>query len=205
MVVEIEGVRILTDPGSFTEGSVEQLTSIHAVLITHEHQDHMHIPSIKGVLATNPTALVICNQAVAKIIEEQIADTVTTVVGDGQHTDVKGVSIEGFGSEHALVYPPNVGLCENTGYLIDERFYFPGDNFYNPNKQIDILALPVAGPWMKIAEAVDFAKLIKPRVAFGVHDGMVQPFFRGYVGMILKNAVPEVEYVALKDGETRDF
>ena len=68
-----------------------------------------------------------------------------------------------------------------------------------------MLALPVAGPWMKIADAIDFAKAIKARTAFGVHDGMVQPFFRGYVGNLLKNFVPETQYVVLADGETKEF
>ena len=58
---------------------------------------------------------------------------------------------------------------------------------------------------MKIADAVDFAKEIKARTAFGVHDAMIQPFFRGFVGNLLKNFVPETQYVSLADGETREF
>jgi hypothetical protein len=58
---------------------------------------------------------------------------------------------------------------------------------------------------MKMSEAVDFAKLIKPRVAFGVHDAILVPGFRGFAANLMKNFVPEVEYVTLADGETRDF
>jgi L-ascorbate metabolism protein UlaG (beta-lactamase superfamily) len=98
-----------------------------------------------------------------------------------------------------------MGLCENTGYMVAEKFYFPGDNFHNPGKPVDVLALPVAGPWMKMSEAIDFAKQIKARTAFGVHDGMIQPFFRGFVGNALKMFVPDTEYVAMQDGETHEF
>lgn len=204
LVLEVGGKKLLTDPGSFST-SQNELTGIDAVLITHEHGDHMHVESLKAVLANNPTAQVIGNHSVAKLVGEQIADTQVVVVGDGQSTVVGDVKVEGFGTAHALVYPPDMGLVENTGFMVDGRFYFPGDNFHNPGKPVDILALPVAGPWMKIADAVDFAKSIKARTAFGVHDGMIQPFFRGYVGMLLEKYVPETAYLSLADGESRDF
>lgn len=205
MVLEVDGVKLLTDPGNYTAEVQEVLIGLHGVVITHEHADHLHTDSLKKIIANNPTAVIVSNTAVAKLIGEAMADTVVVVVGDGQSTDINGVSIEGFGTEHALVYPPDRGLCENTGYLIAQKLYFPGDNFYNPNKKVDVLALPVAGPWMKISDAVDFAKEIKARTAFGVHDGMVLPAFRPYVGMLLKNFCPNTEYVSLADGETKEF
>jgi L-ascorbate metabolism protein UlaG (beta-lactamase superfamily) len=63
---------------------------------------------------------------------------------------------------------------QNTGFYIDETLFYPGDSFHNPKKDITILALPVAGPWMKLEEAIEYAKLIKPKVVFPVHDGMLR-------------------------------
>lgn len=204
-MLEINGVKLLTDPGSFTAEAQEKVTGLHGILITHEHADHFHLDSLKALRITNPSAVVVCNSTVATLIAEQFPECPVTVVGDGQSADVGGVKVEGFGKDHALVYPPNMGLVENTGYFVADTFYFPGDAFHNPGKPVDVLALPVAGPWMKVAEAVDFAKAIKARTAFGVHDGMVQPFFRSYIGNILKNIVPETAYISLADGETREF
>ncbi|HTL39664.1 MAG TPA: hypothetical protein VL306_02535, partial [Methylomirabilota bacterium] len=40
---------------------------------------------------------------------------------------------------------------------------------------IEILAVPAGGPWMKISEAIDFAKDLKPKSCFAVHDAMFIP------------------------------
>ncbi|MDO8548327.1 MAG: MBL fold metallo-hydrolase [bacterium] len=205
LVLETDGVKILTDPGSYTVEAQNAQTGIDIVLITHEHQDHYHVDSLKKILKNNPQAVVVTNAAVAVLISQEDMRVTVNIVGDGQSISANGVLIEGFGKEHALVYPPNMGLVENTGYFVANKFYFPGDNFHNPGKKVDILALPAWGPWMKMSQAVDFAKEIKARTGFAVHDGMLIPEFRGFIHQALKMFAPETEFVELKDGETREF
>jgi len=167
-----EGVRILTDPGAFTLLQNEA-KDIDVILFTHEHSDHLHLESLQKVLENNPNALIITNTSVGKLLEE--AGIKYTKVEEGEKYDFNGVMISGFGNTHAEIYD-DYGLVQNTGYMINELCY-PGDAFSYPDAKVDILALPVCGPWMKTEEAITYAKNINPRIVFPVHDGMLVDFF----------------------------
>lgn len=204
LVLKSEAGTILTDPGTFTTEEIKSVQGIDIILITHEHADHFHIESIETVLRNNPKAVVVSNSAVAKLLAEK--NIACTVVGDTQSATVAGQLIEGYGKDHAVIYG-TMGLVENTGYFVAGKFYFPGDSFYDPKRPIDVLALPTAGPWMKIGEAIDFAKKLKPRVAFPVHDGMIVPQFGIFATRMLQNFLKEdnIEFMALGAGDSKDF
>lgn len=180
LVMEENGVRLMTDPGAYSTGQ-EKVTGIDAILITHDHQDHLHLDSLKAILKNNPKAKVIANKDVGKILEKEKIKF--EIVDDGKKTEVKGVVIEGFGREHAPVIKDFV-LTENTGFFIADKLFYPGDSFYIPPKKVKTLALPVAGPWLKISEAVDYAEAVKPKVCFPVHDGMIKENFN-FAGRML--------------------
>jgi L-ascorbate metabolism protein UlaG (beta-lactamase superfamily) len=139
-------------------------------LITHEHQDHLHIDSLKIVLKNNPDAKIFTNNGVAKLLDKEHIKY--EIIDDKKTVKAKNVLIEGIGKKHAEIYK-TLPSVENTGYFIAGRLFYPGDAFYNPKRPVEILALPVAGPWMKISEAIDYALEIKPKFAFPVHDGML--------------------------------
>ena len=70
LIIEEAGVRIMTDPGMFSTAQ-NDVKNIDVVLITHEHQDHLHIDSLKTVLKNNPGVKVITNRGAGKLLEKE--------------------------------------------------------------------------------------------------------------------------------------
>jgi len=166
LIIEIRGVRFLTDPGNYTTLQNEA-KNIDCIVISHEHTDHLHVESVKTILQNNPGAVIISNDSVGKILEKENLKYIK--VADGDSYTIKNVTISGQGLKHAPIYI-DYEQVENTGYFFDNKLFYPGDAFHVPEMPVDILALPVAGPWLKISEAMDYAIAVKPRIAFPVHD-----------------------------------
>ena len=167
LVIQEQGSKILTDPGDYTTTQVE-VTSLAAVLITHEHADHLHVPSLTQVVRNNPGVRVITNRAVGEVLAK--AGMAFEVVEHDQEVMVGAVKVEGYGEKHAHIYE-TVKDVVNTGYFINGKLFYPGDAFYNPGRAIDVLALPVDAPWLVISEPLRYALELAPRIAFPVHDG----------------------------------
>lgn len=201
LLIEEGGKVIMTDPGAWSTAQ-NNVTGVDIILITHEHPDHFHLESLKKVLENNPKAVVITNSRVSSLLAENTISAM--LLEHEQKQRVGNVEIAGFGKEHATIYPtmPNV---MNTGYLIQNRFFYPGDAFTNPGVPVEILAMPIIGPWMKIAEAIDWTKESRPAVCFPVHDGMLQP--RKWIYGLPARLLPEagIRFNAVEPGKPIDY
>ncbi len=202
-IAEIDGKRVMTDPGSYSTLQNEE-TGVDLVVITHEHPDHLHIDSLKQVLANNKNAKIVTNTAVGKLLDE--AGIPYEVLEEGQEGNYAGVHLEGYGNRHEEIYE-DFGQVQNTGYFIGPNLFYPGDAFTNPNKKVDILALPIAGPWMKIKSAITYGLELKPRICFPIHDGMIQedkpgPIYRLPPNIFSKN---NIEFKKLELGIEEDL
>ena len=201
LIIETKGIRIMTDPGTFTSAQDEE-KNIAIIVISHEHADHFHIESVKKVLANNPEAKIITNSAVGKLLD---AENISyEVVEHGSSATVLDIVLEGFGEHHAVIYK-EMGQVQNTGYFIDGTLFYPGDAFVNPQKPIDILALPVAGPWMKLSEALDYAFTLKPKQAFPVHDAILKnpAMMQGMFAPLFQSE--GIEFVPMNEGDEHTF
>jgi len=169
LVIEVNDKRIMTDPGAYSTLQSEE-KNIDIILITHEHPDHYHFESLQKVLVNNPSALLVTNTAVGKLLTE--AGLKYEILEDTHSAKFKGVYIEAHGDKHAFMRS-NVLPPQNTGYYIDKKFFYPGDALTNPNVPVEILALPVSAPWLTIDEVLKYAQAVNPKIVFPVHDGML--------------------------------
>ncbi len=194
----------MIDPGNFSTMQ-NNVRNIDAILITHEHADHVALDSLKEIVKNNPKARIFTNKSVQKMLKEQ--GITAEILGHRQKTEVNGVSIEGFGEKHAEIHS-SIPVIENTGYFIADRFFYPGDAFVMPDKKVEILALPAAAPWMKISEGIDYALNIKPNICFPVHDGMLKTIGYGAAHGLPGRLLPlaGVQFIVLEEGkEYREF
>lgn len=203
LLIEAGGKRILTDPGRFT-ASQNDLRDIDLILITHEHTDHFHSESLLAILRNNPDARVVTNSAVAKVLTE--LGIVHEILEGRVQGSVAGIAVEAYDGEHAEIFE-DYGIVQNTGYFIENKLFYPGDAYTEPGKHVDILALPVGGPWCKTSDAIAYAIRVKPSKAFPVHDWLLNDdgiaLTYGLVESQLKKN--DIEFVRLGNGESREM
>jgi L-ascorbate metabolism protein UlaG (beta-lactamase superfamily) len=169
--VEDGRARILLDPGTLS-GGFEALEGLTAVLFTHQHADHLDQARLRGLLDRNPRARVISDQGSAEPLGK--AGVEVEAVADGQELDVGGVGIRVAGRDHAVIHP-DIPVVPNVGYLVGGRLFHPGDAFTEPGQPVEVLAVPAAAPWLKLAEPIDYLRTVRPRVAVPVHDKVLSP------------------------------
>jgi L-ascorbate metabolism protein UlaG (beta-lactamase superfamily) len=203
LLVEVAGKRILTDPGRFTKEQNE-LRDIDLILITHEHADHLHMESLTTILEHNPSAEVITNSGVGKLLTE--AGIKHSVLEGRVQATIAGVYLEAYDGTHAEIFE-DFGQVQNTGYFITEALFYPGDAYTEPQKPVPVLALPVGGPWCKIADAIRYALAVAPEKAFPVHDWLLndEGMHLTYTIAATQLTARGIEFVRLGNGEVKEF
>jgi L-ascorbate metabolism protein UlaG (beta-lactamase superfamily) len=200
LLVEEGHARVLLDPGTFSRG-FEDLRGLTAVLITHQHPDHLDRERIVPLLAANPDARVYADEATAAELDTLGLSPV--VARAGEHFDADGLAVEVIGTEHAVIHP-DIPRIPNVGYLLGGRVFHPGDALTVPNRPVDVLAVPAVAPWLKIEEAVDYLRAVGPRTAIPIHEA-VSSVPQMYYALLERLAPEDTRLLVLDDGEPRDI
>lgn len=189
--LEKDGKVLLIDPGTWTEP--EAFEDVDAILITHEHFDHLDVDRILPLntpiwtnastasaltsAATKPTPGADAGTsadvaASAGVVD--LADRVTVVSG-GESFEAAGFSIDAFGNDHAIILPELGVPCQNVAYLIEDAVYHPGDSWTLPNCAVHTNLVPVSGPWHTLPDAINYTREVRADQAIGIHDALLSP------------------------------
>lgn len=200
--VEVDGQYLVIDPGNLTEDFVIP-SDVVGIIVTHVHDDHLDQKKIDSLLDSNPEAVIIGPQSVINRLENTVA--AKRAVQSNDKLTLGPFELGFYGGLHATIYREWPDL-DNLGVSINDRLYYPGDSFALSPQKIEVLALPVAAPWMKISEAMDFFKQMEPKLAFPTHDAILSKAGQGIVDHMLSSLAQQIgaDYRRLS-GETIDI
>ncbi|SDK12604.1 MBL fold metallo-hydrolase [Nonomuraea jiangxiensis] len=160
--VEKNGKVLVVDPGAFTQDPV--LDGADAVLITHEHADHVDVDRLR---AASPELEIWTCEAVAAQLTEVPAEV--RVVREGDAFETAGFRVRVFGESHAKTHP-DVPVVQNVGFMLDDEVFYPGDALTVPAVEVPTLLVPTSGPWLKLPEMIEYLRAVRPARAFSTHD-----------------------------------
>jgi L-ascorbate metabolism protein UlaG (beta-lactamase superfamily) len=166
--LEKDGARLVIDPGVWAGPDV--LAGAAAVLITHEHADHVDEAAVRGALTADPELELWASSTVASQFG-QFGGRVHTV-RHGDAFTAAGFDVHVYGAEHARV-DSAIPIVPNTGFAVDGEIFHPGDSFTVPEETFPTLLVPVSGPWLKFSDVADYLRAMGPERAYWIHDALL--------------------------------
>lgn len=196
LLIEINGVRMLTDPILRTRIVhlrrrqlpllAQWQEEIDAVLISHLHYDHLDFPSL---LRLGRKIRLIVPVGAAALLRQHGFSNVEELRA-GERTSVRGVPVTATTAIHNGARGPLGPIAACLGYIVGaagSRTYFAGDTDLYPEMaqmagQVDVGLLPVWG-WgptlgaghMDPYRAAQAGQLIAPQIAIPIHWGTLYP------------------------------
>lgn len=159
---------LVIDPGVYGAAATA-LSGADGVLLTHEHADHVDgaVVAASGLPVWGPApalaVVAVAGADASRLHEVHAGDTLT----------VGGLEVRVVGERHAVIHP-DVPLVPNVGYLVAGVLH-PGDAFVESpdDATVEVALVPISGPWLRMADAIDWVRAVQPARAVPIHDVML--------------------------------
>jgi L-ascorbate metabolism protein UlaG (beta-lactamase superfamily) len=167
--LEKAGAVLVIDPGGWSDAPAA-LAGAAAVMITHEHPDHLDADAIRAALQASPGLTLWANPSITAQFAEFGAQVHETRHGDA--LSVAGFDVHVYGQDHALIHP-DIPLVTNTGFLVEGELFHPGDSFTVPEDPVATLLVPISAPWLKAGDLIDYFRAVAPARGYAIHDAIL--------------------------------
>jgi L-ascorbate metabolism protein UlaG (beta-lactamase superfamily) len=165
-----DGEVLVIDPGAF--GGADALDGAGAVLVTHEHFDHVEPDTLRAALTASPGLRLWAPAPVAELFPG-FGDRVRAVA-HGDDFTAAGFTVHVYGEQHAVIHP-DVPTVANVGFMVDGEIFHPGDSYTVPEDPANTLLVPISGPWFSTREMIDYVRAVAPQRTYAIHDALLSP------------------------------
>jgi L-ascorbate metabolism protein UlaG (beta-lactamase superfamily) len=200
--LEKDGATLVIDPGGWSGAGA--LSGASAILVTHEHPDHIDPDAVRAAMTGDPGLELWTNASVAG----QFGDFGARVhaVDHGDTFTAAGFDVDVYGHDHALIYR-DIPIVINTGFAVDGEVFHPGDALTVPEDRVPTLLLPLVAPWLKTSEMIDYAREVAPQQAYAIHDAILNENGIGLMERMMQVAAQPTgrPFARLEPGSTVDL
>lgn len=161
LLIEDGSARVLIDPSGQEKDRVSDFGKLDAVIYTHEHMDHFD--SDLAQQFADSGAKMYANASTAKQMKSQ-----PEIVSDSQEFEVNGLKIKAMELPHCLMVDGSTSV-QNTGYLLADKLFHPGDGKELDGLTVDTLAVPLNGPDISPHDAYKFTMQVSAKQVIPIH------------------------------------
>jgi L-ascorbate metabolism protein UlaG (beta-lactamase superfamily) len=197
VLVDLDGVRLLTDPvlrlvvthlRRARRVDPDALRGVDAVLVSHLHFDHLDLPSLERLGRELP---VVVPRGAARLLRRRRFVHVAEL-DVGEELRIGALTVRATPADHDGSRLPFGAKVEPVGFLVEgsQRLYYAGDtDLFEAMSEIgplDVALVPIWG-WgpglgpghLDPERAARAVALLRPRVAIPVHWGTYFPMHKG--------------------------